>query len=88
MSKITVRQRNQITIPKAIAEQAGISEGMVCDLVFVNGTIMIRLPEHDAPADDLMQYAGIGRGLWGQTSEDVDRTIRETRDSFDRELPA
>lgn len=52
---------------------------MVCELFYANGTIMIRLPEHRPPVD-VMQYAGIGRGLWGETAEDVERTIRQLRD--------
>lgn len=87
MTEITVRQRNQITIPHDIAEQAGITTGTVCDLFYANGTIMIRLPRHRAPDDDIMRFAGIGKGLWGSTTEEIDRTIRELRDSWDREPP-
>jgi bifunctional DNA-binding transcriptional regulator/antitoxin component of YhaV-PrlF toxin-antitoxin module len=84
MTEITVRQRNQVTIPKAIAEAAGIEEGTVCDMQYANGVITIQLPEHRPPVD-VMQYAGIGRGLWGETPEEVDRTIRALRDEWDRE---
>jgi bifunctional DNA-binding transcriptional regulator/antitoxin component of YhaV-PrlF toxin-antitoxin module len=86
MTQITVRQRNQVTIPKAIAEAAGIGEGVVCDMQYADGVITIRLPEHRPPVD-FMQYAGIGRGLWGETAEEIDRNIRELRDEWDRELP-
>ena len=41
MTEITVRQRNQVTIPKAIAEAAGIEEGTVCDMQYANGVITI-----------------------------------------------
>jgi bifunctional DNA-binding transcriptional regulator/antitoxin component of YhaV-PrlF toxin-antitoxin module len=87
LTEITVRQRNQVTIPKAIAEAAGIEEGTVCDMQYANGVITIVLPAHRPPID-VMQFAGIGRGLWGQTTEEVDRTIRALRDEWDREPPA
>ena len=87
MTPITVRQRNQVTIPKAIAEAAGITEGTVCDLHYENGVITIKVPWHREPGDSILKYAGIARGVWGETPEEVDRTIRELRDSWDRELP-
>jgi bifunctional DNA-binding transcriptional regulator/antitoxin component of YhaV-PrlF toxin-antitoxin module len=87
MTPITVRQRNQVTIPKAIAEAAGLTEGTVCDLHYENGVITIKVPWHREPGDSILKYAGIARGVWGETPEEVDRTIRELRDSWDRELP-
>jgi bifunctional DNA-binding transcriptional regulator/antitoxin component of YhaV-PrlF toxin-antitoxin module len=87
MTSITVRQRNQVTIPKGIAEAAGLTEGTVCDLHYENGVITIKVPWHREPGDSILKYAGIARGVWGETPEEVDRTIRELRDSWDRELP-
>ena len=86
MTEITVRQRNQVTIPKAIAEEAGIEEGTVCDMQYANGVITIRVPEHRPPID-IMQYAGSLSGVWGSTPEEIDRNIRALRDEWDRELP-
>ena len=87
MTEITVRQRNQITIPKAIAEEAGIAEGAVGDLSYADGVITIAFRGHPRQPVDISQYIGIGRGLWGDTPEEVDRTLREMRDEWDRELP-
>ncbi|MEI6363833.1 MAG: AbrB/MazE/SpoVT family DNA-binding domain-containing protein [Actinomycetes bacterium] len=88
MTEITVRQRNQVTIPKAIADAAGISEGTVCDLQFANGVITIRLADHRQPGDSIMRFAGIGKGLWGSTPEEIDRTIAEDHASWERDLYA
>ena len=85
MPEITVRQRNQITIPKAIAEEAGIAEGAVGDLSYANGVITISFRGHRPPID-ISQYAGVLAGVWGDTPEEIDQNIRETRDSFDRHL--
>ena len=36
---------------------------------------------------DISQYIGIAKGLWGDTPEEIDRTLREQREEWDRELP-
>jgi bifunctional DNA-binding transcriptional regulator/antitoxin component of YhaV-PrlF toxin-antitoxin module len=84
MTEITVRQRNQITIPKAIAEEAGIAEGAVGDLSYANGVITISFRAHPREPFDVSQYIGIGKGLWGDSVEEIDRTLREQRDTADR----
>ena len=87
MTEVTVRQRNQITIPKAIAEEAGITEGAVGDLSYADGVITITFRGHPRTPVDISAHIGIGRGLWGDTPEEIDRTLREQRDEWDRELP-
>ena len=84
MTRITVRQRNQVTIPQAIAEEAGISAGVVCDMQYANGVITIRLADHRMPGEGIMRFAGIGRGAWGATPEEVERTIAEDHASWER----
>lgn len=86
MTPVVVRQRNQITIPKAIAEQAGITEGTVIDLVYADGVITVRLPEHGREPFDIDRFVGIGHGAWGRTEEEIDRYIRELRDDDDPDV--
>lgn len=86
MTEITVRQRNQITIPRAIAEEAGIAEGAVGDLSYANGVITISFRGHPRQPVDISQYIGIGRGLWGDTVEEIDRAIAEDHASWERDL--
>lgn len=88
MTAVVVRQRNQITIPKAIAEQAGITEGTVIDLVYANGVITVTLPAHGSPALDLAALQGAATGVWGRNPEEIDRNIRATRDEWHRETPS
>jgi AbrB family looped-hinge helix DNA binding protein len=85
VTAVVVRQRNQITIPKAIAEQAGITEGTVIDLVYANGVITVSLPGHGAEPVDVSRWAGMFDGVWGRDQEEIDRNIRETRDEWERE---
>lgn len=84
MTPVVVRQRNQITIPKAIAEQAGITEGTVIEVVYANGVITVNLPGHGAEPVDVSRWAGRFDGLWGRDQDEIDRNIRETRDSWER----
>lgn len=86
MTPVVVRQRNQITIPKAIAEQAGITEGTVIDLAYADGVITVRLPEHGRAPFDIDRFVGIGHGAWGRTEEEIDRYIRELRDEGDPDV--
>jgi len=86
MTEITVRQRNQITIPKTIAEQAGIVEGAVGDLSYADGVITITFRGHRREPVDISQYVGIAKGLWGDTPEEIERAIAEDHDSWERAL--
>ena len=88
MTPVVVRQRNQITIPKAIADQAGITEGTVIDLAYADGVITVRLPEHGREPFDIDRWAGKFQGVWGRTEEEIDRYIRELRDENDEEPDA
>lgn len=84
MPTVTVRQRNQITIPKSIAEAAGIHEGVSLDMQYANGVIMVRIPTHADPVSVLRSLRGGARGGWGDTSEEIEATIRADRQSWAR----
>ena len=88
MTAVVVRQRNQITIPKAIAEEAGITEGTVIDLVYANGVITVSLPErHGRATLDLSTIQGVATGVWGRDQEEIDRNVRALRDEWERGTP-
>ncbi len=87
MTPVVVRQRNQITIPKAIAEAAGITEGTVMDFAYANGVITVTLGEHGSTPLDLAAIQGVATGAWGGSPEEIDRNLRELRDEWGREEP-
>lgn len=87
MAPVIVRQRNQVTIPKAIAEAAGITEGTVVDFAYADGVITVTVPKHRRELIDLDEIQGAHKGVWGKDQDEIDRNIRETRDSWDREVP-
>jgi len=82
MARVTVRQRNQLTIPVDIARAAGFHEGSVCSMELVNGIIVITPAGISAPSLD--SFAGVARGAWGETAADVERAIASDRGSWNR----
>ena len=82
MPQVTIRQRNQLTIPVDIARAAGLDEGSVCTMELVNGSIVITPAGVTAPSLD--SFAGVARGVWGETAADVEHTLASDRGSWNR----
>ena len=81
MPEIRMRNKNQITLPASIVKAANLKTGDRIDVDFIRGSIMMSVKPKSAPANsELMSFAGIGKGLWGNTREEVDASIRELRD--------
>ena len=82
MAEIRMRRKHQITLPASIVREAGIEPDDRLTVTFMNGVIIIKAsePAGDTPHDDVMSYAGLGRGLWGNTHDEVLTTIRKLRD--------
>lgn len=83
MVDVWIRQRNQLTVPVDIAEQAGLSTGSLCHMEYVNGVITIT-PAHSPTTRSLDSFAGIARGAWGRTAAQVEASVAAERDSWDR----
>ena len=82
MIRVTVRQRNQVTIPVDIAKALGLREGSVCSMELINGAIIVTPEGTATPA--LEPFKGVARGVWGETARDVERTIAGDRASWNR----
>jgi len=83
MTEIRIRDRNQITVPGDIARAAGIGPGSICRMDYVNGVITITPSGAPAPRD-LESFAGIARGAWGRSPDEVEQRIAADRDSWQR----
>ena len=81
---LTVREKNQVTIPRATAQAVGIEPGTTFDIQYVNGVITLTLSEHRKPGDSLEQHAGIGKGLWGLTNNEIAESLEDDRDTWER----
>jgi antitoxin component of MazEF toxin-antitoxin module len=82
MPEIRLRPKHQVTLPASIVRQAHIQEDDRLLVSFVNGSIIITPKKDTAGKDDVMSYAGIYQGAWGDSLEDVERTMRQQRNEW------
>ncbi len=85
MPEIRMRPKHQITLPASVVRAANLKEDDRLNVDYLNGVIVItaKKPENQK-GTDVMAYAGTGKGLWGDTPEEIDATIRNLRDSWER----
>ncbi len=84
MPQVRVRHKHQITIPSDIAQAAHIKPEDVLDIAYANGIITLVPQKRRQRKESIMSYAGIARGLWGNTAAEIDASIRNDRDSWER----
>ncbi|MFZ3083547.1 AbrB/MazE/SpoVT family DNA-binding domain-containing protein [Rhodoferax ferrireducens] len=84
MPEIRMRPKHQVTLPASVVREAKLKPDDRLTVTFINGSIIIT-PKHDAKdEDDIMSFAGIGHGLWGNTPEEVDQTLCNMKNSWER----
>ena len=54
------------------------------DVALVNGVITLTPQAKGTKREDIMAYAGIFQGAWGNTPEKVNETISHLRDAWER----
>jgi AbrB family looped-hinge helix DNA binding protein len=84
MSQVRVRNKNQITIPVRIAESANIKPDDLLEITAKNGVITLRPATKAQNRQSALSYAGIGRGTWGETTDEIEAELKESRESWDR----
>ena len=84
MPNIRIRPKHQVTLPASIVRQANIKPDDTLSVTFLNGSIILTPTQAQHAGEDLMSFAGIGRGLWGSTPEAVDQTIAEMKNAWER----
>lgn len=84
MPEIRMRPKNQLTLPASVARAAQIEPDDRLTVDFVNGVIVITPKKTKMKKIDLMSYVGSGRGIWGKDAAEIDATIRDLRDSWER----
>lgn len=86
MPLATLRPKGQLTIPAQILQQWNIKPYEQVEVSFQNGVVMM-VPARRKQATkrkSLAGFAGIGRGMWGNTQEEVQVSIRNLRNSWTR----
>lgn len=76
---VTLRAKNQLTLPESLARQVGVAVGdRFRAWAQEDGTIVLR---------KCVSMAGRYPGLWGDTDEEVATHLRELRDEWERDRP-
>lgn len=84
MLEIRMRPKHQVTLPASVVRAANLKVDDRMSVVFINGSIVITPTVLVENPPELMEFAGIGRGLWGETAADVETTIAELKSSWNR----
>ncbi len=88
MSEIKFREKGQVTIPAELLQKWNktnqVSINDVLEAQLANGVLMLIPKKRQQAQRSVMSYAGTGKGLWGQTDEEIDASIKEARNSWGR----
>jgi bifunctional DNA-binding transcriptional regulator/antitoxin component of YhaV-PrlF toxin-antitoxin module len=81
MLEIRMRPKHQITLPANIVRQAKLATDDRLEVTYTNGVIVLTPHPAAAPAQafNVMSYAGIGEGMWGQSADEVNQYISDLR---------
>ncbi len=82
--RIRIRERNQITLPAAIATAAKLQPEDTLEVDYVNGVITLVPVGAREGKRTITQYVGSAKGLWGKTRSEIDANILAERDAWER----
>ena len=85
MSVIRMRSKNQFTLPASLVRASGIQIDDKLSVSLVNGSIVITpiSPKHQG-LSDVMAFAGIAQGVWGDSPEEVEHNLQRDRATWER----
>ncbi len=84
MPEIRMRPKHQFTLPASVVRAAKLKADDRLLVTFANGSIIMTPKRDDSEQNDLMAFAGIGRGLWGNTASEVDQALVDMKNSWQR----
>lgn len=84
MPTIKIRPKGQITIPAEILQEWQIRSNDRLNVNLVNGVVILTPTNRLENKQSIMSYAGIARGLWGNSTLEIDNFIRNERDSWEK----
>lgn len=88
MPQVKIREKGQVTIPAELLQEwssknhVSINDSM--EAALVNGVLMLIPNKRHTAKRDIMSFAGVGKGLWGNTPEEIDASINEIRNLWTR----
>ena len=88
MPQVKLREKGQVTIPaELLLEWSRVNHVATNDSIDVqlsNGVLMLIPSKRHTAKRDLMSYAGVGKGLWGNTPAEIETTLQTLRNSWTR----
>ena len=88
MPQVKLREKGQVTIPAELLQEwskknhVSINDSMEARLS--NGVLMLIPQKRHVTKRSVMSFAGVGKGLWGNTPAEVDASLKEIRDTWER----
>lgn len=84
MSRVRVRHKHQITLPSRIVAAAHIKPDDVLEVAYTNGVVTLVPVSRKERKGSVMAYAGIARGIWGQTTDEIAAELNSDCESWER----
>lgn len=84
MPEIRMRPKHQVTLPASLVRQANIKLDDKLAVSYVNGSIILTPSTVGKSQTDIMAFAGIAKGLWGNTAKEIDRTLASMKSGWER----
>lgn len=88
MPEVKLREKGQITIPSEILQEWGLKNHVhtndAVEAVLVNGVVMLIPKKRRNSKRDILSFAGVGKGLWGDTPEAIEQSLQGIRESWTR----
>ena len=88
MPQVKLREKGQVTIPAELLQEWSrknhVSINDSVEATLANGVLMLIPKKRHTAKRDIMSFAGVGKGAWGDTPEMVDETLSQIRASWTR----
>ena len=88
MPQVKLREKGQVTIPAELLQEWSrvnhVATNDSIDVQLFNGVLMLIPSKRHTAKRDLMSYAGVGKGLWGNTPAEIETTLQALRNSWTR----
>jgi bifunctional DNA-binding transcriptional regulator/antitoxin component of YhaV-PrlF toxin-antitoxin module len=86
--QVKLREKGQVTIPVEVLQEWRLKNQVntndFIDVSLSNGVLMLIPSKRAEGKRDLLSFAGSGRGLWGNTEQEIESSIAALRNSWSR----
>lgn len=86
MPEVKLREKGQITIPSEILQEWGrknqVHTNDSVEAVLANGVVILIPKKRRSAKRDILSFAGVGKGLWGDTPKAIDQSLKDIRESW------